>query len=93
MRVSGCDGTQKPSTPPSMRSPSPLLWPWFDVRGRRWGANWAECGCDGMVVAEAMGMERFQDNQQDEGSVVPTWSSTLLQYVLWVELDNKGVGS
>jgi hypothetical protein len=45
-----------------------------------------------VVVAEAMGMVRFQDNWQDEGAVVPTWSSTLLQYVLWVELDNEGVG-
>jgi hypothetical protein len=44
------------------------------------------------VVAEEMGMERFQDNRQDEGSAVPTWSSTVLQYVLWVELDNEGVG-
>jgi hypothetical protein len=48
--------------------------------------------CDGVVVAEAMGLARFQDNRQDEGSTVPTWSSTLLQYVLWVELDNEGVG-
>jgi hypothetical protein len=39
-----------------------------------------------------MGMARFQDNRQDEGSAVPTWSSSLLQYVLWVELDNEGVG-
>jgi hypothetical protein len=45
-----------------------------------------------MIVAKAMGMARFQDNRQDEGAAVPTWSSTLLQYVLWVELDNKGVG-
>jgi hypothetical protein len=51
-----------------------------------------ECGCDGVVVAEAMGMARFQDNCQDEGAAIPTWSSTLLQHVLWVELDNKGVG-
>jgi hypothetical protein len=39
-----------------------------------------------------MGMARFQDNRQDEGAAVPTWSSTLLQYVLCVELDNEGVG-
>jgi hypothetical protein len=45
-----------------------------------------------VVIAEAMGMARFQDYRQDEGSTVPTWSSTLLQYVLWVELDNEGVG-
>jgi hypothetical protein len=45
-----------------------------------------------MVVAEAMRTERFQDNRQDEGSAVPTWSSTLLQYMLWVELDNEWVG-
>jgi hypothetical protein len=45
-----------------------------------------------VVVAEAMGMARFHDNRQDEGAVVPTWSSTLLQYVPWVELDDEGVG-
>jgi hypothetical protein len=45
-----------------------------------------------VLVAEEMGMERFQDNRQDEVSTVPTWSSTLLQYVLLVELDNEGVG-
>jgi hypothetical protein len=45
-----------------------------------------------VAIAEEMGMARFQDNRQDEGSAVPTWSSTLLQYMLWVEFDNEGVG-